>query len=106
MLYALNLFNIRNGKQAQYQQYLREAAVPLAKVGGAVIAGGRNPVASIGDDKKRQYFLVVQYPDREALKEFGRLTEESGIHEVRNQAVTDYIWTLFDPWDVNTEENA
>jgi hypothetical protein len=49
MLYALNLFNIKNGKQAQYQRYLREASGPLEIVGGSVIAGGRNPAASIGD---------------------------------------------------------
>jgi len=102
MLYALNLFNIKNGKQAQYQQYLAEASGSLDKVGGSVLAGGRNPSASIGDDKERQYFLVVQYPDRDALKEFGRLTEKLGIHELRNGATTDYIWTLFDPWDVNS----
>jgi uncharacterized protein (DUF1330 family) len=101
MLYALNLFNIKNGKHAQYEQYLREASGALAEVGGAVVVGGRNPVASIGDDKERQHFLVVQYPDREALREFGRLTEESGIHELRNQSTTDYVWSLFDPWEVN-----
>jgi len=106
MLYALNLFNIRNGKKAQYQQYLTEALGPLTEVGGAVLVGGRNPVRSIGDDKERQHFLVVQYPDRDALKEFGRLIEELGIHELRNQATTDYIWTLFDPWDVNSPEDA
>jgi len=101
MLYALNLFNIKNTKQAQYEQYLTEASVFLTKVGGAIVVGGHNPVASIGDDKERQHFLVVQYPDRDALKEFGRLTEEAGIHELRNQATTDYIWSLFDPWEMN-----
>ncbi len=106
MLYALNLFNIRNGKKAQYQQYLTEASGPLTEVGGAILVGGRNRVRSIGDDKKRQHFLVVQYPDRGALKEFGRLTEQVGIHELRNRATTDYIWTVFDPWDVKRREDA
>jgi uncharacterized protein (DUF1330 family) len=106
MLYALNLSNIKDGKLARYQQYLSEASGSLANVGGSVVAGGRNPVASIGDHKKRQHFLVVQYPDWDALKEFGRLTEELGIHELRNRATTDRIWTLFDPWDVKSQEDA
>lgn len=105
MLYALNLFNIREGKEPDYLEYVRRANGVLEKVGGAVLTGGHDPVASVGDAKERRHFLVVQYPDRAALREFGRLTEELGIHELRNQATTDYIWTLFEPWNVTAQES-
>jgi len=62
-------------------------------------------VNSVGDDKARQHFLLVQYPNQGAMDEFGRLTVEQDISKLRNEATRDYIWKLYQPWNLEEWEN-
>jgi hypothetical protein len=44
--------------------------------------------------------IVVEFPSEKAFQEFLDEAERQGIHHLRETSTTDYIWTLYEPWDL------
>ena len=102
MLYALNLFNFVPGKEDQYRHYSVLAGKIIYGLGGRVIAAGHAPVRYLHGDVERRQMIVVEFPSEEAFQKFHDEAERQHIHELREGATRDYIWTLFDSWDMRS----
>ena len=100
MIYALNVFNFVPGKEAIYADYSVKAGKIIYGLGGRVISSGYRPIQHLKTDVQRDQFIVVQFPSKEVFEQFHAEAERQDIHRLREEATTDYIWALFEPWDL------
>ncbi len=100
MLYALNLFNLVAGRENDYRAYTARAGRIIFGVGGRVVSAGLGPIRRLHDDRERRHMIVVEFPNEEAFQKFFDEAERQGIHQLREASTTDYIWTLYEPWDL------
>lgn len=100
MLYALNVFNLVPGREDDYREYNLRAGRIIYGLGGRVIAAGRDPVRELHGEQSRRYLIVVEFPGAETFQQFLDQAESADIHRLREAATTDYIWTLYEPWDL------
>lgn len=100
MLYALNVFNLVPGKEDDYREYNLRAGRLIYGLGGRVVAAGHEPVRELHGDQTRRYMIVVEFPSEAAFQQFLEQAEREDIHRLREGATTDYIWTLYQPWDL------
>ena len=102
MPYALNLFNLIPGKEDQYRRYSVLAGKIIYGLGGRVVLAGHAPLRYLHTDVERRQLIVVDFPSEAVFQQFLDEAERQHIHELREGATTDYIWTLFEQWDMRS----
>ena len=100
MVYALNVFNFIDGKKDDYREYSIKAGKIIYGKGGRVVSSGWNPIRKLHGDKTRKYMIVVEFPSEQIFQNFLDEAETQNIHLLRDNSTTDYIWTLYEPWDI------
>ncbi len=100
MVYALNVFNLLASKEDAYKQYSVKAGKIIYAKGGKVISSGWNPIRKLHGDIERKYMIVVKFPSEKVFQEFLDEAESLKIHDLRENSTKDYIWTLYEPWDI------
>ena len=100
MVYALNVFNLVPGHEDDYRAYSERAARIIYGLRGRVLLAGSNPIRRIHDDRERRQMIVVEFPSNTAFQDFLDEGERQDIHRLRESSTTDYIWTLYEPWDL------
>ncbi len=100
MLYALNVFNLLPGREDDYREYNLRAGRIIYRLGGRVVVAGRDPVRELHGDATRWYLIVVEFPNDTVFQQFIEEAQQQDIHRLRERATTDYIWTLYQPWDL------
>ena len=101
MIYALNLFNVVPGAEHDYREYAREASRIIHDVGGRLVCAGCPPVRHVATDgTQRDRLVIVAFPDLDAFEVFVSRAERRELHPLRLASTRDYIWTLFEPWDL------
>tara|TARA_B100001540_G_scaffold12936_1_gene11374 strand:- start:2001 stop:2321 length:321 start_codon:yes stop_codon:yes gene_type:complete len=101
MIYAMNLYDIRKGKEEIYKQYMTKSIELMDGISAELIASGHNPSKSLSGES-RQHFVIMKF---ESMNEFEHLMsrqEESGVNLLREESTTNYIWTLYDEWDIGS----
>jgi len=100
MVYALNLFNLVAGKEDRYREYSVKAGKIIYALGGRVIAAGRAPVRHMRGEVERRQMIVVEFPSEAVFQRFLDEAQRHDLHALREEATTDYVWTLFAAWDM------
>src|SRR5689334_15112089 len=100
MVYALNVFNFADGGESAYKRYAVQAGRLLQRVGGSVAVAGHRPLQMIEGDRIRECFMIVQFPDAQAFAAFLALVEAEDMHQTRHGATRDYLWTLYESWNL------
>ena len=100
MVYALNVFNFIDGKEDDYREYSVKAGKIIYGKGGRVVSSGWNPIRKLHGDRERKYMIVVEFPNKKIFQDFLDEAERQNIHALRENSTTDYIWTLYEPWDI------
>jgi len=100
MVYALNVFNLVAGREDDYRMYSERAAKIIYAVQGRVLLAGCKPIRRLLDDRERSQMIVVEFPSEAAFQQFLEDGDRQGIHQLRESATSDYIWTLFEPWNL------
>lgn len=100
MVYALNVFNFLPGKEDQYRDYSVRAGKIIYGMGGRVVASGWRPLRRMHEDRERRQVILVEFPSEEVFQAFLEEAERQGLHHQRETSTTDYIWTLYEPWDM------
>ena len=44
--------------------------------------------------------IVVEFPSRKIFQDFLDEAEKQNIHRLRENSTKDYIWTLYEPWNI------
>ena len=100
MVYALNVFNIKNGRENIYKEYSVKAGKIIYGMGGRVVSSGWNPIRQIHGDQERRHLILVQFPSEAVFQEFLNEAERQDIHKLRETSTIDYIWTLYESWNI------
>ena len=100
MIYALNLFNLIPGKENDYRAYSVKAGRIIFGLGGRVVSAGTGPLREMHGDTIRRQLIVVEFPSLEVFEQFIDEAESQNIHHLRENSTSDYIWTLYHPWDM------
>ncbi len=100
--YALNVFNLVPGREDDYRRYSVAAGRIIYGLGGKVVAAGEQPLREIHGDAQRRQFIVVEFPGEAAFQNFLDAAQAQGIHPLREDSTSEYIWTLYQPWDLRT----
>ncbi len=100
MVYALNVFNLLADREGDYAEYSVKAGKIIYGLGGRVIASGWKPIRKLRGGTERREMIVVEFPSEEVFQQFLDEGERQGIHPLREDSTTDYIWTLYEPWDL------
>lgn len=100
MVYALNVFNLVPERENEYRDYSVKAGRIIYGMGGRVVASGWKPIRNMHGDTERCYLIVVEFPSEEVFQAFIDEADKQDIHQLRENACTDYIWTLYEPWDI------
>ena len=89
-----------NGKEDDYREYSIKAGKIIYGKGGRVVSSGWNPIRKLHGDKTRKYMIVVEFPSEQIFQDFLDEAETQNIHLLRENSTTDYIWTLYESWDI------
>ena len=100
MIYALNAFNLIPGRENEYRDYSVKAGRIIFGLGGRVVSAGKGPLREMHGDKTRSQMIVVEFPSLEIFEQFIDEGETQNIHHLRENSTTDYIWTLYEPWNL------
>ena len=100
MVYALNVFNFIDGKEDDYRKYSVKAGKIIYGKGGRVVSSGWNPIRKLHGDKERKNMIIVEFKNEKDFQNFLDEAERQNIHSLRENSTTDYIWTLYEPWDI------
>jgi uncharacterized protein (DUF1330 family) len=100
MIYALNVFNLIPGRESQYRDYSVKAGKIIYGLGGKVVSAGTGPLRQMHGDTTRCQMIVVEFPSIEVFEQFIDEAETQNIHSLREDSTSDYIWTLYEPWDL------
>ena len=100
MVYALNVFNLVSSKENLYREYSVKAGKIIYSKGGKVVSSAWSPIRKLKGDIERRYMIVVEFPSKEVFQEFLEEAETQNIHRLRESSTTDYIWTLYEPWNI------
>jgi uncharacterized protein (DUF1330 family) len=99
----VNLLKFKTpGGLESYQQYGREAATHLARIGGTVRYAGTAPTTILGDGERPWWdaILIVEYPTPAALIGMVSTPEYAKVHEHRAAAldrgdlIATSIWSV------------
>ena len=100
MIYALNVFNLKKSKEYLYKEYSIKAGKIIYSKGGKVISSGFNPIRELKGKIERKYFIVVEFPSKEIFQDFLDEADKQGIHSLREESTSEYIWTLYENWNI------
>ncbi len=106
MIYALNVFNLIPGKEDDYRAYSVKAGKIIYRLGGKVVSAGSGTLRELHGDRTRQQMIVVEFPSIDIFEQFIDEAETQNIHPLRENSTTDYIWTLYEPWDLRKWVNS
>jgi uncharacterized protein (DUF1330 family) len=96
-LYALNLFDLADNED--YLEYSRHSVAAVQRYGGRVTALGKlsqDAPVQLGDTLPRQALVLVEWPSREAFQAFLDDPEHAGLHPLRENGTTRYLWWAYD----------
>lgn len=99
MIYALNLYDIKEGEEDTYRQYVTQATAQLKGLNAKPVCTGNPPVRRLKGDS-RQHMLVMKFGNEADFDAFMQRLEEEDLHRLRESSTENYIWTLYKHWDV------
>jgi uncharacterized protein (DUF1330 family) len=84
----LNLLKFKPGNgAASYNEYGREVAKVLAKIGARILFSGPVAQSVIGIDGDWDAIAIVEYPSRKLFPEMGMSAEYQAIHHFRDEGL-------------------
>ncbi|MCK9502888.1 MAG: DUF1330 domain-containing protein [Porticoccaceae bacterium] len=99
MIYAMNLYDLKEGKEEVYKEYLRRAIEVAGGGDMRPVAAGKLPIKTL-NGQQRSNFIVMQFGSLEVFNTLMENAERADIHRLREEATDNYIWTLYENWDL------
>lgn len=99
MIYAMNLYDIIDDKEEMYKEYLKQSIELLEGIDAEPVVAGEKPLDSLYG-QARQHFLIMKFGSKKDFDLLMQRQEEQQINELREQSTSNYIWTLYEEWDV------
>ena len=95
MIVVLNLFDIIEGREKQYAEYLRRVQPILDRFGAKVLLYGLTRMTYMGDHTQ-QYCGLIAYNGLEDLRELSHDPQFLEIRPLRDNATKNYVLTAIE----------
>lgn len=99
MPYALNLFDIVPGQESTYREYLQGTYQQIQDLDAALVVAGHNPIRELRGEQRKN-LMIVRFGTEADFATLMQRLQEKDLHRLREASTTNYIWTLFDDWDL------
>jgi uncharacterized protein (DUF1330 family) len=99
MIFAMNLYDIVDGKEHIYKEYMKQSVELMDGIDAEPVAAGHNPRKELSGNT-RGHFVIMKFG---SMKDFDALMarqEASNVNKLREEATENYIWTMYDEWDI------
>ncbi|MFP4355641.1 MAG: DUF1330 domain-containing protein [Phycisphaerae bacterium] len=98
MIVVLNLFDVIEGRQAQYAEYLRRVQPLLDKYGAKVLLYGQTRAVYMGPCQQ-QFCGLIAYESLASLRALSHDPEFNEIRPLRDSSTTNYVLTAIENFD-------
>jgi len=101
MIFAMNLYDIVEGKEELYKEYMKQSIELMDGIDAEPVAAGHNPRKALSG-KARGHFVIMKFG---SMQDFDTLMERQEANEVntlREASAENYIWTMYDEWDLGS----
>lgn len=99
MPYALNLFDIVPGQESVYREYLQGTYRQITDLDAALVVAGHDPLRELRGNQRKN-LMVVRFGTEADFASLMQRLQDHDLHRLREASTTNYIWTLFDDWDL------
>lgn len=101
MIYAMNLYDLVEGKEDIYKEYMKRTVDLMDGIDAEPVAAGHNPRKELKGET-RGHFAIMKFG---SMKDFDTLMERqvaNDIDKLREASTENYIWTMYEEWDIGT----
>lgn len=99
MIYAVNLFDLVEGREDEYRSYMKATAPLLDGLDAEPVLSAHRPIRSLHGEA-RQYVVVMKFGSIADFETMMERQKAADVGRLREDATTHYIWTLYEEWDV------
>lgn len=101
MIYAMNLYDLVEGKEEMYREYMQRTAELMEGLDITPVAAGHNPRRSMSGEA-RGHFVIMKFGSMEDFEQMISRQDAESIGSLREESTENYIWTLYDEWDIGS----
>lgn len=98
-VYALNLYDIIAGKEDTYREYMLQSATLMEGIDAEPVLACHNPVKAISGNT-RKHMVVMKFASLQDFETLMSRQEEQSIGALRESSTSNYLWTIYEEWDV------
>jgi hypothetical protein len=99
MLYAVNLYDLVEGKENVYREYVRQTFPLTNGIDMEQIAAGCPPYNAI-QGVARGHFIVIRFGSMDDFNTLMARQKANNVDKLREEATENYVWTLYQNWDI------
>ena len=93
----MNLYDIVD--EDMYKEYVKRSTSFLSSIKAGAIAAGTNPFREICG-QARSNFIIAKFHSVQDFEAMLRWQEDNDIKRLRELSTDNYIWTLYENWDM------
>jgi uncharacterized protein (DUF1330 family) len=98
VIVVLNLFDIVEGREGAYAQYLRRVQPILDRYGAKILLYGLTKMIYMGDCLQ-EFCGLIAYPSLSELRSLSHDPEFRDIRSLRDDSTTNYVLTAIEDFD-------
>ena len=98
MIVVLNLFDIADGCEEQYAEYLRRVQPILDRYGAKILLYGMTKMIYLGDCTQ-EFCGLIAYPSLSRLRSLSHDPEFLAIRPLRDDSTKNYVLTAIDSFE-------
>lgn len=98
MIVVLNLFDIVNGRETEYAEYLRRVQPILDRYDAEILLYGMTKMIYMGDCSQ-EFCGLIAYPSLGKLRELSHDPDFLAIRSLRDDSTKNYVLTAIDSFE-------
>ena len=98
MIVVLNLFDIVEGRESQYAEYLRRVQPILDRYGARILLYGMTKMVYLGDCMQ-EFCGLIAYPSLGELRALSHDPDFVDIRPLRDESTRNYVLTAIDSFE-------
>ena len=98
MIVVLNLFDIVEGRESQYAEYLRRVQPILDRYGARILLYGMTKMIYMGDCTQ-EFCGLIAYPNLGELRALSHDSDFLAIRPLRDDSTKNYVLTAIDSFE-------
>ena len=99
MIYVLNLYDIVDGKEETYKEYVRQSVLLMDGIEVEPVVACHKPLKEMSGNS-RGHMIIARFGSMKDFDFFMERQEDKNIQNLREESTENYIWTMYEEWDL------